>query len=311
MSVNKVEINGETVLDLTTDSVTPKTLLKGTTAHNAAGIRIIGVYNPAPIIGKDFSWTGGDNTCQVLDDDGNWRIKFLTSGVFTPLKDMTIDAFVVGGGGGGGHGESASSGKIMASGGGGGRTRTITNISLLANKSYAMVVGAGGNANADGGNTYMQNYDGSVLILIVGGKAGAFVRDFANPTASGVIAAGGAGGSGGGSAGVDKSTSNLAAASAGGDDGNNGETLNGVITGGAGQGTTTREFGEPDGALYAGGGGAAALAGGMFISKAGTGGGMYSKDATDNTGGGGGGSWNPKITSKGGSGIIIIRNHRS
>lgn len=42
MSVNKVEINGETVLDLTQDSVTPKTLKKGTTAHNAAGEKIVG-----------------------------------------------------------------------------------------------------------------------------------------------------------------------------------------------------------------------------------------------------------------------------
>ena len=43
----------------------------------------------APIIGKDFNWTGGDGTYQVLEDgDGNWRIKFLSSGTFTPLKDM-------------------------------------------------------------------------------------------------------------------------------------------------------------------------------------------------------------------------------
>lgn len=256
----------------------------------------------------EFTYSG---TYEVVDDgSGNWRIKFLTSGTFVPAQAMTIDAFVVGGGGGGGHGEQASSGKIMASGGGGGRTRTTKNISLLANKSYRMVVGAGGNANADGGNTYMQNYDGSVPILCTGGKAGAFVRDFTQPTASGAIAAGGAGGSGGGSAGVDMSTTNLAAASAGGDDGNDGETLNGVITGGTGQGTTTREFGEPDGALYAGGGGAAAMYGGMAISRAGTGGGTYGKDATDNTGGGGGGSWASNITSKGGSGIIIIRNAR-
>lgn len=263
----------------------------------------------APIIGKDFNWTGGDGTYQVLDDgDGNWRIKFLSSGTFTPLKAMTIDAFMVGGGGGGGHGENT--GRFMASGGGGGLTITTKNISLLANKSYTMYVGAGGNANADGGSTNIQSYDGSVLTLCIGGKAGAFVNDFANPSASGVIAEGGAGGSGGGSAGVDFSTQSLAAASAGGNDGNAGETFNGVITGGAGQGRTTREFGEPDGALYAGGGGAVALYSSAFISKAGTGGGGHNVEATDNTGGGGGGSWNSNITSRGGSGIIIIRNTR-
>ena len=42
MAVNKVEIDGETKLDLTADTVTPETLLKGATAHNAAGEAIVG-----------------------------------------------------------------------------------------------------------------------------------------------------------------------------------------------------------------------------------------------------------------------------
>ncbi len=46
MAVNKVCINGETVLDLSGDSVTPETLLAGATAHNAAGVQIIGTANP-------------------------------------------------------------------------------------------------------------------------------------------------------------------------------------------------------------------------------------------------------------------------
>lgn len=42
MAVNKVEVNGETKLDLTQDTVTPENLLSGATAHNAAGERISG-----------------------------------------------------------------------------------------------------------------------------------------------------------------------------------------------------------------------------------------------------------------------------
>lgn len=42
MAVNKVEINGEVKLDLTGDTVTPETLLKDATAHNAAGEQIVG-----------------------------------------------------------------------------------------------------------------------------------------------------------------------------------------------------------------------------------------------------------------------------
>lgn len=48
MAVNKVEINGEVKLDLTRDTVTPKTLLEGATAHNAAGDQIDGAVAVAP-----------------------------------------------------------------------------------------------------------------------------------------------------------------------------------------------------------------------------------------------------------------------
>lgn len=42
MAVNKVIYDGETLLDLTNDSVTEDTLLSGVTAHNAAGEAIVG-----------------------------------------------------------------------------------------------------------------------------------------------------------------------------------------------------------------------------------------------------------------------------
>lgn len=55
MAVNKVALNGEIKLDLTADTVTPETLLKGATAHNAAGELIIGVYEPMNI--KQYTGT--------------------------------------------------------------------------------------------------------------------------------------------------------------------------------------------------------------------------------------------------------------
>lgn len=42
MGVNKVEYGSNTLVDLTSDTVTPDTLLKGITAHNAAGNLIVG-----------------------------------------------------------------------------------------------------------------------------------------------------------------------------------------------------------------------------------------------------------------------------
>ena len=40
MAINKVEFGDRTLIDLTADSVTPQTMLKGTTAHNPAGEQI-------------------------------------------------------------------------------------------------------------------------------------------------------------------------------------------------------------------------------------------------------------------------------
>lgn len=42
MAVNQVVINGETVLDLTSDTVTADKLLTGYTAHDASGTQITG-----------------------------------------------------------------------------------------------------------------------------------------------------------------------------------------------------------------------------------------------------------------------------
>ena len=49
MAVNKVEINGEVKLDLTQDTVTENTLLKGVTAHDAAGNVVEGKVVTTPV----------------------------------------------------------------------------------------------------------------------------------------------------------------------------------------------------------------------------------------------------------------------
>ena len=48
MGVSKVDFAGNTLVDLTGDSVTPETLLEGATAHNAAGDQIAGAVSVAP-----------------------------------------------------------------------------------------------------------------------------------------------------------------------------------------------------------------------------------------------------------------------
>lgn len=49
MAINKVVYDGETLIDLTGDTVTEGTLVKGATAHNAAGVRITGTAEYAAV----------------------------------------------------------------------------------------------------------------------------------------------------------------------------------------------------------------------------------------------------------------------
>lgn len=82
MAVNKVVLGSETLLDLTGDTVTKDTLLKGQTAHNAAGEQIEGEYAPPGVFtGASASAAGkaglvpapaaGDEK-KYLCGDGSW-----------------------------------------------------------------------------------------------------------------------------------------------------------------------------------------------------------------------------------------------
>lgn len=46
MAVNKVVYGGQTLVDLTGDTVTAATLAKGVTAHDKSGAKITGTYAP-------------------------------------------------------------------------------------------------------------------------------------------------------------------------------------------------------------------------------------------------------------------------
>ena len=241
----------------------------------------------------EYTYTG--NASLIDDGDGNWRIKFLTSGTltFTKLGSAKggLDVFCVGGGGAGGSGYW-DAGNGYGKAGSGGYTTTTKSIQVTANTNYSIVIGAGGqSAFAPGGST----------------------------SAFGVTANGGTklgGGSGGGAYG-NRDVNN------GGSDGGNGDPQDAANIGidhwgspGKGQGTTTREFGESTGTLYAGGGGAGGN--GSKQAKGGRGGGgngawngHQPTSGAANTGGGGGGMYaNLTNVGKGGSGIVVIRNHR-
>ncbi len=252
-------------------------------------------YNKIPA----FSYTG---ECKVVDDSGNeisstttnnWNIRLLTSGTltFTDLRGTTsIDLFLVGGGGGSSsRTESGDYGTIHTGGGGGGYTKTQKSVAVSANTAITVNIGAGGTGGWDptAGGTTSVTVSGSTYSAS-GGNTGN--KGYFDTVAH--AGGGGNGGSGGGGGSI--------GGWAGGTGGSNGSSGSGGKAspqepggGAAGQGTTTRAFGESSGELFSYGG----SGGGGSVPVVGT--------LAANTGHGGQGSGN-----SGYSGIAIIRGHR-
>lgn len=141
-----------------------------------------------------------------------------------------IDVFLVGGGagsfsnGGGYNGE-------MSGAGGSGYTKTIKKINVTPGSNHNIIIGAGGSGNSAGGSTSFDSH------IAQGGLPGQTDVEFRGLN-------GGNGGSAGGRSGERKPAEN-------------GASNGGNTTGAFGQGTSTKEFEESNGTLYAGGGGGA------------------------------------------------------
>ena len=252
----------------------------------------------------------------INDGNGNWRIKFLTSGTFTltkPLCSNTIDAFLVGGGAGGFNGGNENNFESGGAGGGGGYTRTSKYVQITINTPYQIVIGSGGGVASNGGSS----------------------------SAFGFIASGGYASSNGGNGGSGGGAGGSWDGNPGGSNGASGNGLGQTVQAGPnGETGNTCEFGEypcSTDKLYSGGGGGGAggqsyIAGnyGARGASGGAGGGGKGGDSdswssgywesqpggagTANTGGGGGGGGSSANGIEpggiGGSGIVIIRNSR-
>ena len=257
----------------------------------------------------DFDWSeigtkGVDY--EIMQDDGtpiavedyrkyaDWKAKIYTSGFITPKKNGTIDVFAVGGG------SSSSGGTENRAGGAGGYTTTSKKYQVYAGVKITVTIGAGGVAPNSG---QLGNNGGTTTfgdVSAEGGKVSA--NNFEGGT-------GGCGGGSGGTSGIPGGT--------GGSDGEDG--TKGYGEPGKGQGTTTREFGEPDGELYAGAGGGAGKEGGVGGPGGGGNGASLTAPGTSGEngkgGGGGGNMTGGGVTHQGkpnpgGSGVIVIRNAR-
>lgn len=249
-----------------------------------------------------FTYTGD----YVVRKDG--VVELHSSGTLVFINPAVIDVFMVGGGGMGGvmTNPGISSG---AGGGGGGYTATARKQSVSGSINVTIGQGATSQSHQSGKQYGGTTTFGSILSANGGESA------YYTPQYEGTYALnGGAGGSGGGSQ-----------SGTGGENGGDGQTVEfGSYNskGGAGQGATTREFGEENGKLYAGGGGGG-VSQSAVVTLGGNGGGGsggykltsgHSQNPTagaDNTGGGGGGG--ATITGSGpngaygGSGIVCFR----
>ena len=257
------------------------------TATTTYNIEEFGVYRTSMaffLYAADFVWGGTKGTdYEIVQDDDtvipegdyqkhkNWKARIYTSITVTPNRDADIDVFLLGAGASGSSRESG--GDNYGAGGGSGYTKTLKNIQLTANTQYQIEIGSGGRSVSD-------NADG------VDGKKGGSTSAFENTaeggkpsTISGTTVTGGDGGSGG--------------AGQNGNPGTDGSDGTGTRPG-KGQGTTTREFGEPDGKLYADGG--------KFGQSS-------PAKAVPNSGNGGDGA-RGGASGPGSSGIVVIRNAR-
>lgn len=247
------------------------------------------------------------------DVAGDWELQLKTTGnlVFQSLK-TPVDIFLVGGGAGGRTATNNQYTSYGGEGGSGGYTSLYSNQTLTLNTTYVATIGAGGSpgvgeTNKSGGSTSL----GSSYTC-----SGAYHIGTQDDGSNNMGGSGGGGGTHPDSSGLGN----------GGSDGSDGYRYQNY---GYGKGMNTingdsttkwvRKFREAGATLFSGGGGAGGNSE-RYPGSGGSGGGGdggtngAGTQGTANTGGGGGGGGG-KIKggyagAKGGSGIIIIRNHR-
>jgi hypothetical protein len=86
--INKVVLGSDTVLDLTSDTVTPETLLLGTTAHNAKGEIITGTLVPCTVYSAESPAATTSNSARTF----TWEIPSTEHGFKS--KNMIVSVYL-------------------------------------------------------------------------------------------------------------------------------------------------------------------------------------------------------------------------
>ena len=300
------------------------------------------IYNPTFVAGCTFDLYGispvAADTAQAFggteiyyDSTYVYHV-FKGSGTFTPYRNLTCDYLVVAGGGSGGQFGAGGAGglrsTVTATGGGGSLESAL---SLTANTTYTVTVGAGGaysnnpERGANGSNSVF-----STITSTGGGDGGDYMPFGGSANGgnggsgggagwnSGTSGSGGTGtanqGYGGGATATDTGSAGGGGAGAAGGAGTTNTGGNGGIGVQITAFATPTNTGANSGYYAGGGGGGGANTAGTGGSGGGGAGVIGSANATSgitNTGGGGGSRYgSPGLSGNGGSGIVIVRYAR-
>ena len=91
-NANQVIINGKTILDLRSDTVTPETLQKGYTAHDKSGTKITGTLEASSVsLQPSKSVTITQNgTATITPDEGYDGLSSVDVTVAIPVYDGSV-----------------------------------------------------------------------------------------------------------------------------------------------------------------------------------------------------------------------------
>lgn len=89
-NISKVVFGGRVLMDLTSDTVTPESLIIGKTAHNAAGEQITGTHEEAVVSSSEITVTPKVEGSEYTPAEGTYYSKVTVQAI--PYEEVTDEA---------------------------------------------------------------------------------------------------------------------------------------------------------------------------------------------------------------------------
>lgn len=95
MAVNKVIYDGDTLIDLTGDTVAPTSLLEGETAHDASGRSITGALIPGDMFKSTYDTNGNGQVDKADDSDRVGGKRIVVASAAPTSNDTSVITIVI------------------------------------------------------------------------------------------------------------------------------------------------------------------------------------------------------------------------